>query len=104
MLLGQYGERDDDVGISMDEVLVEVAESKAGLNILNLSRFRPAKDGFDFIFGHPEPIKEENESQAFHAVFVEFAFLWGSIEPIFLESLKNFLDVTLMLTDVIGVD
>ncbi|KAF8234212.1 hypothetical protein L208DRAFT_1550686 [Tricholoma matsutake] len=70
----------------MDESSVEVAESKEGLDILNLLRFRPVEDGFDFIFGHPEPIWTENEPQVSHTVFMELMFLRSSVEFVPLKS------------------
>ena len=47
MFLGESGKRDDDVGVSMNELLVEITETKEGLYVLHPSRFWPFKDSLD---------------------------------------------------------
>ena len=65
--------------------------------------FWPVKNFFDFILGHVESVGRKDESKVLYCVFVELTFARCSIESISLESLKDFLDVNLVLGHVIRI-
>jgi hypothetical protein len=66
--------------------------------------FWPVKNSFDFVLSHAESVRGENESEVFHGVFVELTFARSSIESISMESAKDFLDMSLVLGHVVGID
>ncbi|KIK75127.1 hypothetical protein PAXRUDRAFT_173708 [Paxillus rubicundulus Ve08.2h10] len=54
VLLGEAGERNNNVRIIIDETAVEVGEAKEGLDVLDFMRFWPIRNGFDFVGGHSQ--------------------------------------------------
>jgi hypothetical protein len=56
-LMGETGQRNDNVGVVVNETQVESSETKEGLNILHFPRLRPITDGFDFLLGHGKSIR-----------------------------------------------
>ena len=100
--MGEPHERDNDVGVVMNESMVEVHESKEGLNVLNFPWFRPIRDGPNFLRGHRESVRRETESEVLSGGGMELTFLWlGDI--VFAEALEDFSDMFLMGLEVLGV-
>ncbi|KIM65046.1 hypothetical protein SCLCIDRAFT_113814, partial [Scleroderma citrinum Foug A] len=100
---GKPRERDDDVGVVMDESMVEVRESKEGLDVLNLPQFQPIGDGLDFLCRHRESVGREAESKVLGGGGMELTFLWFGKEIVFAEALEDFTDVSLMGLEDLGV-
>ncbi|KIM63087.1 hypothetical protein SCLCIDRAFT_118212, partial [Scleroderma citrinum Foug A] len=99
---GKPRERNDDVGVVMDESTVEVHESKEGLDVLNLMRFRPIGDGLNFLCRHGESIGRETETEVLGGGGMELTFLWLGEEIVLLEVSEDFADVFLMGLEVLG--
>ena len=59
----------------MDESMVEVRESKEGLNVLNFPRFRPIGDGLNFLRRHGESVGRETETEVLGGGGMELTFL-----------------------------
>jgi hypothetical protein len=78
--------RNDNVGISLNEPSIEVAESEEGLNVFNLPRSRPVGDNVDFLGVHGESRRREDESEIFDSVRVELALFWTAIQSMFPET------------------
>ena len=54
---GEPGKRDHDVRVVEDKPAVEIGEAQEGLDVLYLSRFRPARDGLDFVWRHSQSFR-----------------------------------------------
>ena len=57
VFLGELGKRNHDVRVIEDKPVVEVGEAQEGLDVLYLSRFRPARDGLDFVWRHSQSFR-----------------------------------------------
>ena len=75
VLVGKLHERNNDVGVVMDESTVEVRESEEGLDVLNLLQFQPIGDGLNFLHGHRESIGRETESKVLSGGGMELTLL-----------------------------
>ncbi|KIM66076.1 hypothetical protein SCLCIDRAFT_111444 [Scleroderma citrinum Foug A] len=103
VFVGKLHERNNDVGVVMDESTVEVRECKEGLDVLNLLQFQPIRDGLNFLHGHRESIRRETESEVLSGGGMELTLLWFGKEIVFAEALEDFTDVSLMGLEVLGV-
>ena len=45
------GERDSNVQVIVDKAMIEIIETKEGLNVFNLPRLRPFVNNLDFVIG-----------------------------------------------------
>ena len=100
---GKLHERNDDVGVVVDESMVKVRKSKEGLNVLNFPWFRPIGDGLNFLCGHGESIRRETETEVLGGGGMELTFLWLGEEFVFAEVSEDFADVFLMGLEVLRV-
>ena len=100
---GKPRERNDDVGVVMDESTVEVRESEEGLDVLNFPHFRPVGDGLNFLHRHGESVRRETETEVLSGGGMELTFLWLGKEIVLSEALEDFVDVFLMGLEVLGV-
>jgi len=57
IFLGESGKRDHNIGVVENELVVEIGESKEGLDVLYLARFRPIGDGLDFVRRHSQTFR-----------------------------------------------
>ena len=101
--MGKPRERNDDVGVVVDKTMVEVRESKEGLDVLNFPQFRPIGDGLNFLRGHGESIGRETETEVLGGGGMELTFLWLGEEIVLSEASEDFTDVFLMGLEVLGV-
>ena len=97
-------ERNDNVGVVVDEATVEVRETEEGLDVLHLAGCWPIRDGFDLVSRHGESVGGKAESEVFSGSSVEFTFLRFGEEIVFSEALEDFADMFLMGFDILGVD
>ena len=88
---GKLCERNDNVGVVMDKVTVEVRESEEGLNVLN------------FLCGHRESVGRKAETEVLGGGGMELTFLWLGKEIVLVEASEDFVDVFLMGLEVLGV-
>ena len=93
---GKPCERNDNVGVVVDELTVKVHESEEGLNVLNFLWFWPIRDGLNFLCGHGESIGRETETEVLGGGGIELTFLWLGEEIVFAEASEDFTDVFLM--------
>src|SRR5467141_1376018 len=103
-LAGKTCERNGDFGISVNETTIEVGETEEGLNVLDLSGFRPSLDDLDFVLGHGEAFGRQHVSKVFAGSDVELAFVCTGKKSVSVESAKYFSDVSLMFDNVVRVD
>ncbi|KIM57252.1 hypothetical protein SCLCIDRAFT_130827, partial [Scleroderma citrinum Foug A] len=102
VFVGKPHERNDNVGVVMDESMVEVRESKEGLDVLNLPWFWPIRDGLNFLRRHGESIGRETETKVLSGGGMELTFLWLGKEIVLSEASEDFMDVFLMGLEVLG--
>ena len=100
---GKLRERNDNVGVVMDKVTVEVCESEEGLNVLNFPWFQPIGNGLNFLCGHRESIGRKAETEVLGGGGMELTFLWLGKEIVLVEASEDFVDVFLMGLEVLGV-
>ena len=64
--MGEAGEWDSNVRVIVDEATIEVRETKEGLNVFDLLRFRPFENDLDFIFGHRQAFSLQDVAKEFN--------------------------------------
>ena len=101
--MGKPCERNDDVGVVVDKMTVEVRKSEEGLDVLNFPQFRPIGNGLNFLRGHGESIRRETETKVLGGGGMELTFLWLGEEIVLLETSEDFVDMFLMGLEVLGV-
>ena len=84
--------------------MIEVGETKEGLNVLDFTWFRPSLDNLDFVGGHRQVIRREHVSEVFTGSDVKFAFICTGEKAVSMESVEYFPDISFMLRKVIGID
>ena len=100
---GKLCERNDNIGVVMDESMVEVHESKEGLNVLNFPQFQPIRNGLDFLRRHGQSIGGKTETEVLSGGGMELTFLWLAKKIVLLEALEDFTDMSLMGLKVLRV-
>src|SRR5882672_2415771 len=103
-LVGNMHKWNCDFGISVNEMMVKVGETKEGLNVLEVLGFRPILDYLDFVLGHGEAFRRQHISEVFAGSDVELAFVCTGKKSVSAESAKYFSDVSLMFGNVVRVD
>ena len=98
------GERNCDFRVIMNESPVEVGEAKERLYVFNLPRFRPLLDNLNFLAGHCQAEVCQDISEEFNKISVPFAFICCGIETMFPEASEQFVDVFLVLFEIVGID
>ena len=58
-------------GVSIDKSSVKVCEAEEGLYVVDLPRFWPVLDAFDFVVGHGEAFGREHLTEVFNRGDVE---------------------------------
>ena len=69
-----------DLGVSVDELTVEICETKEGLHILDLLGLGPILNGFDFLWGHRQSSWRQDVAEVLGGLGMELTFLWVCIE------------------------
>ncbi|KIM50751.1 hypothetical protein SCLCIDRAFT_144710, partial [Scleroderma citrinum Foug A] len=99
---GKLRERNDNVGVVVDKMTVEVCESEEGLDVLNFLQFWPIGNGLNFLCGHGESVGRETETEVLGGGGMELTFLWLGEEIVLSEVSEDFADVFLMGLEVLG--
>ena len=103
VFVGKPHERNDNVGVVMNESTVEVHEPEEGLNVLNFLWFWPIGGGLNFLRRHRESVRRETETEVLGGGGMELTFLWFGKEIVFVEASEDFVDMFLMGLEVLGV-
>ena len=103
VFVGKPRERNDDVGVVVDKTMVEVRESKEGLDVLNFPQFRPIGDGLNFLHRHRESIGRKTETEVLGGGGMELTFLWLGKEIVSAEASEDVMDMFPMGLEVLGV-
>ena len=90
------GERNDNIGVVVDEASVEVGETKEGLDILDFPWLGPVLYDFDLVGSHGESIWRQDISEVFYSIGVKFTFVSSRVKTVFPQSAEDFFDVFLM--------
>ena len=93
----------DNVGVVVNEMTVEVRETKEGLDVLHLVGFRPIGDGFHLIGGHGQSIGGKAEPKVFGGGGMELTILRFGEEIVFLEMSEDFADMSLMGFNILRI-
>ena len=99
--MGKLRERNDNVGVVVNETSVEVCKSKEGLDVLHFPWFWPIGDGLNFLHRHGKSIRGKTETEVLSGGGVELTFLWLGKEIVLSEMLEDFVDVFLMRLEVL---
>jgi hypothetical protein len=83
--------------------MIEICESKEGLDILNLPRLWPVYNSLDFLVRHGKAILRQKVTKVLHGHGMEFTFFGFRIKPMLAEASKYFSDVILMGCEVLGI-
>jgi hypothetical protein len=59
---GESGEQNYDVGVSVNEMSIEVAETKEGLNIFDFAGCRPVGDGLNLLGIHRQASRGQDKA------------------------------------------
>jgi len=84
--VGQVGERNNNVGVIMNEAMVEVGKSEERLDVLDFAGFWPVLNSLDLLQRHGEALQREAVAQVFHRSRVELALFRFSEKAISSES------------------
>ncbi|KIO10901.1 hypothetical protein M404DRAFT_129006, partial [Pisolithus tinctorius Marx 270] len=76
----EVSERDDDVGVIINESSVEVCKAKEGLDVSHLLWLRLVTDCLNLLSRHGETGGRENIAEVLNGVRVELTLLWLGIE------------------------
>lgn len=102
--LSKMGKRNSDVGIVGNESVVEVAETKEGLNVFDFLQLWPILYSFDFVIVHTKTSWREDVSKVFHSIRFKFTFVCACIETMFSETFKDFYNICLMAVHCVRVN
>src|SRR5882672_4741785 len=103
-LVGKMHKQNCDFRISVNEVTIEVGETKEGLNILDFPRFGPILDNLDLVRGHGEAFGRQHVSEVFAGSDVELAFVCTGQKSVSAESSEYFPNMSFVLGNVVGID
>src|SRR5882672_1486895 len=103
-LVGNMHKWNCDFGISINEMMVKVGETKEGLNILDCLGFGPILDNLDLIWGHGEAFGRQHVSEVFAGNDVELAFVCMGKKSISMELSEYFPNMSFVLRNVVRVD
>ncbi|KIN99920.1 hypothetical protein M404DRAFT_153869 [Pisolithus tinctorius Marx 270] len=79
-LLHEASEWNDDVGVVINELSVEVCETKKGLDVLHLPWLRPVTGCLNLLGRHGETGGRKNAAEVLNRVGVKLTLLWLGIE------------------------
>src|SRR5882724_3317035 len=100
-LVGKTREWNGNFGISENESLVKIGETKERLNIFDFSGFRPILDYLDFVRRHGEAFGRQHISEVFAGSDMKFAFVCTGKKSVSAESAKYFSNMSLMFGNVV---
>src|SRR5882672_8583355 len=103
-LVGNMHKWNCDFGISINEMMVKVGETKEGLKILGFLGFGPILDNLDLVWGHGEALGRQHVSKVFTGSDMELAFVCTGKKSIRVESLEYFPNMGFVLGNVVGID
>ncbi|KIO01309.1 hypothetical protein M404DRAFT_150351 [Pisolithus tinctorius Marx 270] len=84
-LLCEVSKWNDDVRVVINELSVEVCETKEGLDVLHLPQLRTVMDCLNLLSGHGETRGRKNITKVLDGVGVKLALLWLGIETMLLK-------------------
>ncbi|KIO07415.1 hypothetical protein M404DRAFT_136736, partial [Pisolithus tinctorius Marx 270] len=97
----EASEQNDNVGVVINELSIEICEAEEGLDVSHLLQLRPVVDCLNFLSGHGETGRRENVAEVFDGVRVELALLQLGIETMLLKAVEYlFYVVTVQLHHV----
>ncbi|KIO00453.1 hypothetical protein M404DRAFT_152859 [Pisolithus tinctorius Marx 270] len=76
----EASERNDDVGVVINESSIEIGETKEGLDVSHLPRLRPVADCLNLLGRHGETGGRKNVAEVLDGVGVKLALLWLGIQ------------------------
>ncbi|KIN94156.1 hypothetical protein M404DRAFT_169044, partial [Pisolithus tinctorius Marx 270] len=76
----EASERNDDVGVVINELSVEICETKERLDVSHLPRLRPVMDCLNLLSRHGETGGRKNITKVLDRVRVKLALLWLGIK------------------------
>ena len=103
-LVGKMRKWNCDFRISVNETMVEVGETKEGLNVLDFLRFGPILDNLDLVWGHGEAFGRQHVSEVFSGSDVTLTFVCRDKKSISMESSDYFLNMSFVLRNVVRID
>src|SRR5882672_9950249 len=103
-LVGKTRKWNCDFRISVNETMVEVGETKEGLNVLDFLRFGPILDNLDLVWGHGEAFGRQHVSEVFAGSDMELTFVCMGKKSVSAESSEYFANMSFVLGNVVGVD
>src|SRR5882672_4425406 len=89
-LVGKTCKWNCDFGISINETMVKVGETKEGLNILDFPGFWPILDNLDLVWGHGEAFRRQHVTEVFTGSDVELTFVYMEKKYVSVESSEYF--------------
>src|SRR3984893_3773435 len=104
IFLGEVGHWSDNIGVSMDKVVVEVGKPKEGLYVFNLLQSGPFLYGFNLSHVHRKSGRRQYKSEVLHSFSMKFTLCWVQEETILLEPSEYLSDMFDMLFWVLGVN
>src|SRR5882672_4442294 len=102
-LAGKMHKWNCDFGISINQTMVEVGETKEGLNILDFPRFGPILDKLDLIRGYGEAFGRQHVSEVFAGSNMELTFVCTGKKSVSAESSEYFPNMSFVLGNVVGI-
>ncbi|KIN94458.1 hypothetical protein M404DRAFT_168173 [Pisolithus tinctorius Marx 270] len=87
-LLCEVSEQNNDVGVVINESLIEICKAKERLDVLHLLQVRPVMDCLSLLSGHGETRGRENITKVLDRVRVKLALLWLGIKTMLLKVME----------------
>ena len=94
--VGKTCKQDSDVGVPINETMVEVGEPKERLNISNFLRFGPILNNLNFVGSHHKAFGRQHVSEVFTGSDVKFAFVCAGEKIICMKTAENFHNMLFM--------
>ncbi|KIN93115.1 hypothetical protein M404DRAFT_161010, partial [Pisolithus tinctorius Marx 270] len=85
-LLCEVSEWNDDVGVVINELSVEICETKERLDVSHLLQLRPVTDCLDILSRHGETGGRKNITEVLNGVGVKLTLLWLGIKTMLLKA------------------
>src|ERR1700731_1268754 len=101
---GEVGHRSDNIGVSMDEAVVEVGKPKERLYVFNLPWSGPFLYGINFSCVHRKSSRRQYKSEVLHSFNMKFTLCQVQEETVLPEPSEYLLDMFDLLFWVLGVD
>ncbi len=102
-LAGETSKRNGDLGISINETMVEVRETEEGLNVLDFLLFGPILNDLNFVRSHRKSFGRQHISEVFAGSDMELAFVCMGEKAISSKLFQYFLDMFLVFENVIRI-